>query len=101
LKSTHVQAYGDYDAPFGHGECTSNVRCAEKKTYWCLVKRLCHRPKGFRSGRIHALVMRSFGMAEKALELSHATGFKSHRFGRPLFKLGGNGGSASQITHCM
>jgi len=47
--------------------------------------------KGFRFQGVFTTVARSIGMAEKAVELASATGFKSHRFWSTLLKFGRQG----------
>ena len=86
-----LTAYGDYDAPYGHGEMhLDNVTVP--------VENLLVGPgKGFAiaqgrlgPGRIHHC-MRSIGMAEKALGLAIKRATQRVAFGKPLIKLGGNG----------
>lgn len=85
-----LTAYGDYDAPFGHGEIHLNNVCVPKANL------LVGMGKGFAiaqgrlgPGRIHHC-MRAIGMAEKALELAIKRGTSRVAFGRPIIELGGN-----------
>jgi alkylation response protein AidB-like acyl-CoA dehydrogenase len=85
-----LQAYGDYDAPFGHGEMHFTNVCVPKENL------LVGMGKGFAiaqgrlgPGRIHHC-MRAIGGAEKALELAMQRGMSRTAFGKPLMMLGGN-----------
>lgn len=85
-----LTAFGDYDAPYGHGEMHfDNVEVP-------LENLLVGPGQGFAiaqgrlgPGRIHHC-MRAIGMAEKALELAIKRGLERHAFGKPIIELGGN-----------
>ena len=86
-----LTAYGDYDAPFVHGEMhVNNVRVPKENLIMGMGKgfAIAHGRLGPR--RIHHC-MRTIGLAEKALELAIKRSQSRVAFGRPLIKLGGNG----------
>lgn len=86
-----LTAYGDYDAPFGHGEMHfNNVRVPKENIIMGLGKGFAIAQGRLGPGRIHHC-MRAIGMAEKALELAIKRGSSRTAFGKPLIKLGGNG----------
>lgn len=85
-----LKAYGDYDAPFGHGEMhLENVRVPKENLIMGLGKGFAIAQGRLGPGRIHHC-MRTIGLAEKALELAIDRGMKRVAFGSPIIKLGGN-----------
>ncbi|MDT0593578.1 acyl-CoA dehydrogenase family protein [Glaciecola petra] len=85
-----LSAYGDYDAPFGHGEIhLNNVRVSKDNLLVGLGKGFAIAQGRLGPGRIHHC-MRAIGAAEKALELAIKRGLSRVAFGRPLIELGGN-----------
>lgn len=85
-----LSAYGDYDAPFGHGEVhLNNVSVPKENLLVGLGKGFAIAQGRLGPGRIHHC-MRAVGMAEKALELAIKRGLSRVAFGRPLIELGGN-----------
>ena len=86
-----LTAYGDYDAPFGHGEMhLSNVRVPKENLIMGMGKGFAIAQGRLGPGRIHHC-MRAIGMAEKALELAIDRGLNRIAFGKPILQLGGNG----------
>jgi acyl-CoA dehydrogenase len=85
-----LTAYGDYDAPSGHGEMhLNNVRVPLENLLVGLGKGFAIAQGRLGPGRIHHC-MRSIGGAEKALELAMKRSLSRTAFGRPLIELGGN-----------
>ena len=91
-----LTAYGDFDAPYGHGEMTlDNVRIPRENLLVGPGKGFAIAQGRLGPGRIHHC-MRAIGMAEKALELAITRGLSRVAFGKPLVKLGGNGERIAQ-----
>ncbi|RBP49118.1 acyl-CoA dehydrogenase family protein [Arenicella xantha] len=91
-----LTAYGDYDAPYGHGEMhLSNVRVPKENLIMGMGKGFAIAQGRLGPGRIHHC-MRTIGLAEKALELAIHRGLQREAFGKPIIKLGGNGERIAQ-----
>ncbi|MFD2165281.1 acyl-CoA dehydrogenase family protein [Thalassotalea euphylliae] len=85
-----LRAYGDYDAPYGHGEMTlDNVRVPKENVIMGLGKGFAIAQGRLGPGRIHHC-MRAIGAAERALKLMIERGQQRVAFGKPTIKLGGN-----------
>jgi alkylation response protein AidB-like acyl-CoA dehydrogenase len=85
-----LTAYGDYDAPYGHGEMhLSDVRVPIENLIMGMGKGFAIAQGRLGPGRIHHC-KRSIGGAEKALELAIKRGQERVAFGKPIIKLGGN-----------
>jgi alkylation response protein AidB-like acyl-CoA dehydrogenase len=85
-----LPAFGEYDAPYGHGEVIfDQVRVPKANVIGDLGDGFKIAQGRLGPGRIHHC-MRALGAAEKALQLFMKRGQDRIAFGKPLLQLGGN-----------